>query len=164
MTGERIIPFSNKDRRYIRKALFKQVLKHGVQLAAIMLLVEVLVFFHVENTFRFLLGASVILYVALLVLHFFQDGSPKLLVSLARDWYLGKKRVIQGKIEQSAYVERPDGVATITYDIGPYRFSLKELSPLLKKFKQVMPGELVEVHQCLHSGLILRIENPKNKE
>lgn len=164
MTGERIIPFSGKDRRYLRQVLAKQILKQCAQLAAVLLLVLALTCFRSQNYFRFLIGASVVLYAALLVLLFVQEGSPRLLVRLLRDWYLGKKRVIQGKVEHASYAEAGDGSAAVTYDIGPYRFSLKELSPLLKKFKQVMPGETVEVHQCLHSGFILRVESPKNKE
>lgn len=156
MTGERIIPLTHKDKRKLRRALGRILGRLGAQLAAAFLLVFGLVFFRHDGYYHFFLGASVVLYSAFLVFHFFRENGAGDALRLWRDWRMGKKRVVTGQVVKAEYQESAAGAETI-YDIGPYRFTLTQLSPQLKRFRQVMPGQTVEVHQCLHSGLILRL-------
>lgn len=158
MVGERIIPLTAKDKRKLRRALVKPVIRASAQLGVVALLVMALVFFrdHVYN--RFFIGASIVLYASISAIQFFKDKSEGTIVRILRDWNTGKKRVIHGRIEKVEFRDTADGESEQVYDIGPYRFALHQMSPVLKRFRQVMPGQLVEVHQCLHSGLVLKIE------
>lgn len=159
MAGERIIPLTNKDKRKLRQRIGREVAQKGLQLGVVLLLVTSLIFFRNHYYYRFFIGASTALYAGFLVFSFFRDKSAGSTALLLRDWYNGKKRIVSGRIEQVEYREDQAGQPEqVVYDIGPYRFALHQLSPVLKRFRQAMPGQMVEVHQCLHSGLVLRVE------
>lgn len=155
--GERIVPFSSKDKATLRKVLLFEVFKFSAQILTALFLLTGLYFFRNHTYNRFFIGASLMLYIGLLLGHFFLDRTRGRAARLIRDWWLGKKRVISGPVEQAVFTDKGDAIPLLHYKIGPYRFELSELSPLLKKFRQVMPGECVEVHQCLFSGTVLRI-------
>ena len=157
MSGERIIPLTVKDKRKLRRALRSALLRFFAQIGAALFLLLGLAFFqdHVYN--RFFLGAALVLFTGVLIFQFMKDKSEGTVVRILRDWKTGKKRVIQGRIERVEFIEKEEGVSDQIYQIGPYRFFLHHISPLLKRFRQVMPGQMVEVHQCLHSGLVLKI-------
>lgn len=154
--GERIIPFSKKDRRLIGQQLqWQLVLSALYLLAALLLLLAFLLSYH-HDWFHFLGGAAITSFVIMLVLCLLEKR-PNLTLRLWRDLSVGKKRVVFGRIEQ-VHFRQENSRATQVYDIGPYRFELGQLSPVLKKFRQVMPGQIVEIHQCLHSGMILHLD------
>ncbi len=157
MSGERIIPLTVKDKRKLWRALWNALLRFFAQLGVVFFLLLGLLFFrdHVYN--RFFFGASLVLFTGVLIFQFLKDKSEGTAVRILRDWKTGKKRVIHGRIEQVEFIEHTAGVAEQVYQIGPYRFSLHRISPLLKRFRQVMPGQMVEIHQCLHSGLVLKV-------
>ncbi|MCE7925680.1 MAG: hypothetical protein DYG98_21730 [Haliscomenobacteraceae bacterium CHB4] len=155
--GERIIPFSKKDKRLITRNLQWQLAMSALYLlAALLLLFAFLLSYH-HDWFHFLGGAAIASFVIMLALCLLEKR-PNLTLRLWRDLSAGKKRVIFGRVEQVHFQQEDGRKATQVYDIGPYRFELGELSPVLKKFRQVMPGQNVEIHQCLHSGLILQLE------
>ena len=155
--GERIIPFSKKDKRLIKRQLRWQLLLACLYtLAALLLLAAFLLTYH-HVWFKFLAGASITCFTVMYTLCLFEK-KPNLALRLWRDLNLGKKRVVHGRVEQVSYSQKDGRAPEQIYDIGPYRFELGQLSPVLKKFRQVMPGQTVEIHQCLHSDMILQLE------
>lgn len=155
--GERIVPFSSKDRALLRRLLLIEFIRFSAQILTVLFLLTGLYFFRNHAYNRFFIGASLMLYIGLLIGHFFLDRTKGRAFRLLRDWWLGKKRVVSGPVEQAVFTDKGDNLPLVQYKIGPYHFELGELSPLLKKFRQVMPGEFVEVHQCLFTGTVLRI-------
>lgn len=155
--GERIVPFSKKDKRLLQRQLQWQLALHGLYLlAAILLLLAFLTTYH-HPYFRFLAGGALACFVVMLALCLFEKR-PNATFRLIRDLNTGKKRVVHGRVEQALFRQQDTRQPEQVYDIGPYRFELGQLSPVLKRFRQVMPGQTVEVHQCLHSGIILKLD------
>lgn len=155
--GERIIPFSKKDKRLLQKQLRWQLALHGLYLlSAILLLSAFLATYH-HPYFKLLAGGSLVCFAVMLALCLFEKR-PTVPFHLIRDLNIGKKRVVHGRVEQARFRQEDARQIEQVYDIGPYRFELGQLSPVLKRFRQVMPGQTVEVHQCLHSGIILQMD------
>ena len=155
--GERVIPFSKKDRRLLRRQLRAQLLRTSLYLLAVLLLLATLFIAYDHLLFRFFAGAAMVCFALLLALQLFNRPS-NLTLRLLRDLNNGKKRVIHGQVEQVSFQQQKGQAPNQIYEIGQYRFELGQLSPVLKKFRQVMPGQTVEIHQCLHSGMILQVE------
>ena len=155
--GERIIPFSKKDKRLLARHLRTQLALSMLYLLAVALLLAAFLFPSNDALFRGLAGAAAVCFSLMLLLCLFEKR-PRLTLRLLRDFNTGKKRVINGRVEQSRFVQSDRRDVTQVYEIGPYQFELGQLSPVLKKFRQVMPGQEVEIHQCLHSGIILHID------
>lgn len=155
--GERIIPFSKKDKRLLARHLRMQLALSTLYLLAALLLVAAFLFPSGDALFRGLAGAAAVCFTLMLLLYLFEKR-PNLTLRLLRDFKTGKKRVITGLVEQARFLQNDQGAPVQVYDIGPYHFELGQLSPVLKKFRQVMPGQEVEIHQCLHSGIILHID------
>ncbi len=124
--------------------------------AALMLLAAFILSYN-HAWFKLMAGAAIVCFIVMLVLCVFEKR-PAVALRLIRDWKVGKKRVVFGRIDQVHFQQQDTRQAEQVYDIGPYRFELGQLSPVLKKFKQVMPGQTVEIHQCLHSGIILKLD------
>lgn len=155
--GERIIPFSKKDKRLITRHLQWQLaLSTLYLLAASLLLASFLLTYH-HPLFKVLAGAAMACFTLMLALCLFEK-KPNLALRLWRDLNFGKKRVVHGRVEQVRFQQPHARQTEQVYEIGAYRFELGQLSPVLKKFRQVMPGQTVEIHQCLHSGIILQLE------
>lgn len=160
--GERIIPFSKKDKRLLTKHLRVQLALSTLYLLASVLLLAAFLFPSSDALFRGLAGAAAVCFTLMMVLCLFEKR-PGQILRLLRDLNLDKKRVIHGRVEQAQYLQK-DGQAPVqTYNIGTYHFELGQLSPVLKKFRQVMPGQEVEIHQCLHSGIILQVDVVESK-
>lgn len=155
--GERIIPFSKKDKRQIERQLRNQLSLNILYILAVLMLLVAFLLSYNHAWFKFLAGASIVSFTVMLVLCIFEKR-PTLAIRLIRDLNVGKKRVVYGSLEHVHFRQQNTGQAEQIYEIGPYRFELGQLSPVLKKFKQVMPGQSVEIHQCLHSGIILELD------
>ncbi|MBX2890227.1 MAG: hypothetical protein KF734_04820 [Saprospiraceae bacterium] len=155
--GERIIPFSRKDKRLIASKLRAKLLWMGLYVLSVAVL---MVAFWVSclQSSLWVLAVIFTLCLVLASTFFLLEKHPRLALRLFRDLDAGKKRVIFGKVEKVHFKQEGARPLEQIYEIGAYRFELGELSPVLKKFRQVMPGQVVEVHQCLHSGLILQLE------
>lgn len=156
--GERIIPFSKKDKRRLRRLLWRHLAVYSAFLAFMLLLILLSHAMDQQRYYKMLATGFLVFFAVLVVLNPFKKRF-RTIVRIGRDLLNGKKRVIYGVVEKASF--REDSSADLPeqiYDIGPYRFELGQLSPLLKRFKEVMPGQTVEVHQCLHSGYILKLE------
>ncbi|MBP6828655.1 MAG: hypothetical protein KA165_18960 [Saprospiraceae bacterium] len=156
--AERIIPFSKKEKRRIERLLWKQLAMYGAFLAGMLVLGASLIMMEQDRSYKLLATVFLVFISVLVVLNPFRKRL-RTIARLWRDLLTGKKRVVSGQVEKAVFkdnssVDLPQQI----YDIGPYRFELERLSPSLKRFRSVMPGQAVEVHQCLHSGFILKIE------
>lgn len=158
MSGERIIPFTKKDRRRLKKNLYRQMLTTALYVFALLVLVLAFFWASQSNDMRFWAGAAVVCLAVLAVVAHFDRGNHKLLLRLLRDLRMDKKRVIFGEILHVVSRHKDESLPIQVYTVGAYRFELGELSPVLKRFTQVLPGCNVEVHQCLHSGIVLQIK------
>lgn len=108
-------------------------------------------------SYKLLTVAAIACFALLLIMWLFKKFDARSL-RLLRDLHLGKKRVIHGRVEHVSLRQNGRRFPEQVYDVGPYRFELGQLSPALRRFKEVMPGQVIEVHQCLHSGIVLGLE------
>ena len=160
-SGERIIPFSKKDKRRLRRLFWKHVAIYGAILAIMLLAAAVFLSTGQHRSYTIPAMGFTLLFAVIAVLNPFRKRF-RTIVRIGRDLVYGKKRVIFGQVEMSSFRDDPSAaLPEQIYDIGPYRFELGQLSPLLRRFREVMPGQTVEVHQCLHSGFILKFEVPE---
>lgn len=160
--GERIIPFSKKDKRQIERQLRDQLAISILYALAVLMLLAAFLLAYNHIWFKFLAGASIVCFTIMLVLCLIEKR-PGLAIRLIRDLNFGKKRVLYGCVREVLFRQHDTRQAEQIYHIGPYHFELGQLSPVLKKFRQVMPGQNVEIHQCLHSGLILQLDVVESK-
>ncbi|MEZ4966962.1 MAG: hypothetical protein R2791_17095 [Saprospiraceae bacterium] len=159
-SGERIIPFTKKDKRCLKRQLQHALLVYGLYLLSAILLLSAFFLAYPHRFYSLLAVSALVCFVIMLILCLFEKR-PERIHRLLRDLRNGKKRVVFGTVDRVSCRQDEDAIPLQVYDVGPYRFELGQLSPMLRRFREVMPGQMVEVHQCLHSGIVLRLEAVK---